>query len=126
MAGNNAIKSVAGVNATNLFQGFCKVVGWSLKNTRTDAGVCLALYDLARLPIAGVDIPKYKLIVPYSATSGQGSPFSEINGIRLPFYNGLSYCILKCDGGGKSSDANSTAVGVDDLLGILDWSVRTD
>ena len=118
---NNVIKSLAGLNATLLFIGFCKVTGWTLHNNSTGVRV-VKLFDLGRLPLVGIDVPLSKIIIPFASTANQGTNFSEASfGSGVPFYNGLAYCVT-----GAVADLDKTAVSLDDVDGILDWTVRTD
>lgn len=117
-----AINSASGTNATVLFNGYCKVTGWTFHNGATGGARVVKLYDMSRKPIVGTDVPLVKISVPYAATSNQGANFSSAsfnNGV--PFYNGLAYAITT---GIANNDAG--AVAADDVTGVLDWTVRTD
>ena len=120
----SAIKSLSGTNATVLFQGKAKVSGWTLHNYNTTQPIGLMLYDLARLPRVGIDIPVLKIVVPYAASVGTATNFSEASLIEgHNFLVGLAYAIV-LGSGGKVADNANTNVGVDDLVGILDWTQR--
>ncbi len=118
----SAIKAAAGTNATLLFTGFCKVTGWALYNHRNDKAVFLKLYDLARAPIVGTDVPSLKIGIPYATTGDAGTNRADSTlTAGHKFVNGLAYAITA-----GVADTDTTAVSLDDLIGKLDWTVRTD
>jgi hypothetical protein len=68
------------------------------------------LYDKATAPVAGTDVPFFT--IPVSADSGYSKQFIW----GMPLTLGLGFAITK-----QIWDTDTTAVGVEDVFGVLTW-----
>lgn len=124
MASSLNMKSAAGTNATLLASSACRVRGWDLNNGNVTKYVVVKLYDLARLPIPGVDIPQTKIVVPPAAANQIPQNICNFSA-GVPFQNGLAYTITAhATLATVLGDLDVSAAGVDDLNGTLEFKLR--
>ena len=100
--------------------GPCQVKGISAYNTLTTLAV-LWIFDLGRVPILGVDIPKWQFPLAFNSTANTLTPsFDATYGSGLKCDYGLAYAICT-----TTSDAGSTAVSAHKVQGTIDWKAKT-
>lgn len=112
--------SVVPAVSTLVHIGFCKINAISLYNHGTTLAV-LALYDLARAPIIGVDKPTWKFGCPFASTAGQGTcQFDATFVAGLKCVNGLAYALVTDMTAGTLYTQPATPT----LVGTVDWELR--
>lgn len=100
--------------------GYAKVNAISMYNHGTVLAV-LAIYDLGRVPVIGVDKPTWKFGCPFASTAGQGTcQFDATFVAGLKCVNGLAYAL--------TTDLNCgtlfTQASPPTLVGAVDWELR--
>lgn len=109
------IKTASGTNATLVYGHQCKIQGYSL-HCNASYAVFLHVYDLARKPIVGTDVPLFTVQVsPNTASVPSQADFPR----GIPLVNGFAYSITK-----GVSDTDSQSVAANDLSGVVDWNAR--
>ena len=99
------VLSAASTNATSVKASGGQVYSWSIYNTTASSLRYVKLYNKASAPTVGTDTPVITLLIPPSG----GTNFSDDNGIA--FGTGIALAIT-----GAATDADTTAVGANDVL----------
>jgi hypothetical protein len=102
------------------YQGPCLVKAIFGYNHGTSLAV-IQLFDLARAPILGVDVPVRQFPIPFATTAdaatNQIAPTFEEG---IPFYNGLTYMVSTT----ISAGTGATGVTAGNVQGHLDFTVK--
>jgi hypothetical protein len=76
------------------------------------------IFDLARLPILGADIPLREFAISGTATADETAPpTAPALAEGIPLYNGLAYAVVTAIGG-------STKASAGDVVGHLDFTAK--
>lgn len=103
------VASAATTNAVNLKATAGQLYGIHVFN-KSAAVKFLKLYNLAAAPTVGTDVPIWTVPLP------AGGGFSERLPNGISFSTGIAYAIT-----GAAADADTTAVGAGDVLGLIHW-----
>lgn len=97
--------------------GYCKINAIYAFNHGTGA-VYIAIFDLGRLPVLGVDKPTWQFGVSGGSSANQGAPPASATFVAgLKCVNGFAYALVTAQNGG-------TLIGAGVVDGSIDWEIR--
>lgn len=121
MAGPFGFQTVdlsAGPGPTLVHIGFCKVNAFYVFNHVTTIRY-LQIWDLGRVPIAGVDPPTWQFGISAGTSANQGAPPAEATFVAgLKCVNGLAWALTTA--AGKTASLATAS----DCDGSIDWELR--
>jgi hypothetical protein len=118
IADPNAAGKIVAPGPTLVYQGPCLVKSLFAYNHVATNPRVVQLFDLARLPILGTDVPTREFPIPTAGTADEGtSQISPALAEGIPMYNGLAYAVVTAIGG-------STKASAGDVVGHLDFTAK--